>query len=188
MASPELPAKPDRSLRPSVNDSGKAIEFPSNIELLNDNDLQELLQETNQLREYVKRFNDSKISEAVATADQWGARIETLKSRSEELRKRKEQLRKDLNYYKRLEFQYMSKWQDLDRIIDNKFGDEALKRSLRQNIGNLDERCMDLVAKTEISEENIDGFLEEYTLLRKEYYLRVEKLATWEEQDTLRRP
>lgn len=82
----------------------------------------------------------------------------------------------------------MKKWQDLDLLINSKFSNDALKKQLRHNVINLDEKSSHMVNEVPVTDESLDLFLEQYVNERTEYHLQREKLATWEQQDTLRLP
>ena len=90
--------------------------------------------------------------------------------------------------YKKLEFDYLKKWQDLDHIISNKFDNEALKKQLRHKIIDLDEKSSRMVNDIPVNDESLDVFLEQFILERTDYHLQREKLATWEYQDILKKP
>ncbi|QEU62941.1 Srn2 [Kluyveromyces lactis] len=187
MSLPELPPRPDR---PKSTESLHCsdVDLPENVDLLTVNDIQQLLQQQDMPKEYAKRFNDNLVQDISNKSVAWKTQAEQLIEGLNKLAENKRHLKGELDSFKKLEFEYMKKWQDLDLLINSKFSNNALKKQLRHNVINLDEKSSHMVNEVPVTDESLDLFLEQYVNERTEYHLQREKLATWEQQDTLRLP
>lgn len=184
---PGLPPRPDRPQSEEILPC-QEISLPPNVELLTTEDIQHLLQQREKLKDYSKKFNDSALSNVVDESAEWRKDSEELLKAFEALSGEKKELKSQLDVYKKLEFDYLKKWQDLDHIISNKFDNEALKKQLRHKIIDLDEKSSRMVNEIPVNDESLDVFLEQFILERTDYHLQREKLATWEYQDILKKP
>lgn len=187
MSLPKLPPRPDIG---KGNDAAEypRVELPKNSELLSSEDIQDLLKQQDKLRDYVTGFNNYIIDEAVEVSKDWERQVTEMLDQLRDLTERKAKLREELDSYRKVEFEYLTKWQDLNRIFEDKFGNTAMKKQLRQNAIVLDEQSIQLTGDMDISDQSLDRFLEEYVGIRTQYHLQREKLATWEQQDVLRKP
>lgn len=180
METPHLPPKPTVA-RSEVD--VVPVDLPVNCHLLAADELRSLFRDhRDKLEEYVMRFND--IGDVKETIAGYKNDFMKLCEQFESLTTKRHTVEDELEEYKALEHEYLSKAQELETMMNERLGDKALRNRLRLQIRELDDKSRALEADHSL---DIDSFITQHLELRTQYHLRREKLETWELQDGLKK-
>lgn len=178
MNPPELPSKT------VIGDSSKIhrnIPLPTNCHLLSTLELQQLIASKDRLQQYVTQFSyDNNMKDKVLESKN---KLMELNHKFELLAKEKIILQEELINYNELKSQYNAKWQQLDKLMREHVGDQALKKKLKVQMIDFDNKSKSLYSS--VDPNTVDQFIDEYTHLRTQYHICKEKLLTWEYQNKL---
>ncbi|KAL3234897.1 Protein SRN2 [Nakaseomyces bracarensis] len=185
--SPPPPALPMRSqceMIPMNPENPPDMDLPANINLLSSQEILDMINHhRDQIQLYVARLNplDTTREEVLNMKEQF----KTLESKFAKLEDDKLALQDQIAELVILESEYTKKFQDLQSLIRDNFGEPVLKAKLESRIKELEQQSdsVELKAKKDL---DLDDFVSTYMALRQDYHLQKEKLITWESQGRLR--
>lgn len=160
------------------------VPLPEGVELLSTGEILGILKEhKNQLQSYVTKFHPQ--DELKQEVNELRCQLEVLESKFQGLENERMGTQRQLEECRIMEAQYVKIWQDLRQKMLGKYDEDTLKRQLDSQIKDWDDTSTQL--ELDVGKyDDLDGFLDDYIGTRTQYYLRREKLATWDRQGALK--
>ncbi|EDO18230.1 hypothetical protein Kpol_543p60 [Vanderwaltozyma polyspora DSM 70294] len=166
-----------------VDNSGKNIVLPDNIQLLSTNELLGLIQNhREELSKYVTKFCSLQdVSKEIQGLE---VKLKELEQKFENLEKDKTQVIEMFDNFKQLEAEYSYKWRKLHDDIDIKYSPNVLKNKLEAELKELDHASR-IIEENASNSNELDSFINQYLDIRTQYHSKREKLSTWKQQGEL---
>lgn len=181
MEAPRLPPKPDSA---DLSAARSHLPLPDNVNLLPVKVIKDLItKHTNELEQYVMRFNDCKEieNECIAYKDQ----LQRLLSAVGEIESRRQERSAELESIRVIEAEYENKWEELNNLISRQYGDAALTARIKSELVANDSLAKNLESASDM---DLDSLIERYVELRTEYHTQRSLLQSWIDRPTEKAP
>lgn len=164
------------------------VELPQYSKILKTEEINQIINNKGQLINYLSKYHQGNNEDIKIELNEIENEFKKMELKFNELDQDKVRVQLEIDDLEEEENKFLQDYKEYKKNIYNKYSNEYLKsemdRLLRQKNESIERGIKEDIIKGD--KIDVDNVIEKYINDKVEYYVRAEKLATWQEQGNLR--